>query len=41
VLPHQVVTGTGHWIQLERVAAVNRVMDEFLAGLDEEMDGER
>jgi pimeloyl-ACP methyl ester carboxylesterase len=28
--PHQVVTGTGHWIQLDRPDEVNRLIDEFL-----------
>jgi pimeloyl-ACP methyl ester carboxylesterase len=29
--PHQVVEGTGHWIQLDKPAVVNRLLDEFLA----------
>ena len=29
-LPHVVVTGTGHWIQLDRPEEFNRIMDEFL-----------
>jgi pimeloyl-ACP methyl ester carboxylesterase len=28
--PHQVVTGTGHWIQLDKPDELNRLMDEFL-----------
>jgi pimeloyl-ACP methyl ester carboxylesterase len=28
--PHQVVTGTGHWIQLDRPGEFNRILDEFL-----------
>ena len=28
--PRQVVEGTGHWIQLDRPAVVNRLLDEFL-----------
>jgi pimeloyl-ACP methyl ester carboxylesterase len=28
--PHRVVTGTGHWIQLDRPDEVNRILDEFL-----------
>ena len=28
--PHQVVEGTGHWIQLDKPAVVNRLLDEFL-----------
>jgi pimeloyl-ACP methyl ester carboxylesterase len=28
--PHQVVAGTGHWIQLDKPAVVNRLVDEFL-----------
>jgi pimeloyl-ACP methyl ester carboxylesterase len=29
--PHEVVEGTGHWIQLDKPAAVNAALDEFLA----------
>lgn len=28
--PHQVVHGTGHWIQLDRPEEFNRILDEFL-----------
>jgi pimeloyl-ACP methyl ester carboxylesterase len=28
--PHRVVTGTGHWIQLDKPDEFNRMMDEFL-----------
>jgi pimeloyl-ACP methyl ester carboxylesterase len=28
--PHQVVTGTGHWIQLDKPDQFNRLLDEFL-----------
>jgi pimeloyl-ACP methyl ester carboxylesterase len=28
--PHKVVTGTGHWIQLDKPDAFNQIMDEFL-----------
>jgi pimeloyl-ACP methyl ester carboxylesterase len=28
--PHRIVTGTGHWIQLDRPEEVNRILDEFL-----------
>jgi pimeloyl-ACP methyl ester carboxylesterase len=28
--PHRVVQGTGHWIQLDRPAEFNQIMDEFL-----------
>ncbi|HET6778109.1 MAG TPA: alpha/beta hydrolase [Gemmatimonadales bacterium] len=28
--PHQVVEGTGHWIQLDKPEVVNRLLDEFL-----------
>jgi pimeloyl-ACP methyl ester carboxylesterase len=28
--PHQIVEGTGHWIQLDKPADVNRILDEFL-----------
>jgi pimeloyl-ACP methyl ester carboxylesterase len=28
--PHRVVTGTGHWIQLDRPDEFNQILDEFL-----------
>jgi pimeloyl-ACP methyl ester carboxylesterase len=28
--PHRMVTGTGHWIQLDRPELVNQLLDEFL-----------
>jgi pimeloyl-ACP methyl ester carboxylesterase len=31
--PHRVVTGTGHWIQLDKPEEFNRIMDEFLQAL--------
>lgn len=31
-LPHRVVTGTGHWLQLDRPAEFNRLLDQFLRG---------
>jgi pimeloyl-ACP methyl ester carboxylesterase len=31
--PHRVVTGTGHWIQLERPEEFNLILNEFLEGL--------
>ena len=30
--PHRIVDGTGHWIQLERPAEFNRILDSVLAG---------
>jgi pimeloyl-ACP methyl ester carboxylesterase len=30
--PHHVITGTGHWLQIERPAEFNRLMDGFLKG---------
>jgi pimeloyl-ACP methyl ester carboxylesterase len=33
-LPHVVVTGTGHWIQLDKPKEFNRILDEFLDGMD-------
>ncbi len=30
-LPHRVIEGTGHWLQIERPAEFNRVLDQFLA----------
>jgi pimeloyl-ACP methyl ester carboxylesterase len=28
--PHQVVEGTGHWIQLDKPAVINQLLDDFL-----------
>jgi pimeloyl-ACP methyl ester carboxylesterase len=28
--PHRIVTGTGHWIQLDAPEDFNQIMDEFL-----------
>jgi pimeloyl-ACP methyl ester carboxylesterase len=33
-LPHRMVTGTGHWIQLECPDEVNRMLDEFIATVE-------
>ena len=30
-LPHRVIEGTGHWLQIERPAEFNRLLDQFLA----------
>lgn len=30
-LPHRVIEGTGHWIQLERPEEISRILDRFLA----------
>jgi pimeloyl-ACP methyl ester carboxylesterase len=32
-IPHKVVSGTSHWIQLDDPQAMNRILDEFLASL--------
>jgi pimeloyl-ACP methyl ester carboxylesterase len=31
-LPHRVITGTGHWLHLDRPAEFNRIMEQFLEG---------
>jgi len=33
-LPHQVVTGTGHWIHLDRPGEFNRMLDDFIASVE-------
>lgn len=33
--PHQVVTGTGHWIQLDKPDDFNRLLDEFLKSVSD------
>jgi pimeloyl-ACP methyl ester carboxylesterase len=30
-LPHRVITGTGHWLQIERPGEFNRILERFLA----------
>lgn len=34
-LPHRMVTGTGHWIQIEKPDEVNAMIDEFVAQVEE------
>jgi pimeloyl-ACP methyl ester carboxylesterase len=31
-LPHKVVTGTGHWLHMDKPEEFNRILDEFLEG---------
>jgi len=33
-LPHKMITGTGHWLQLDKPEEFNRIMDEFLSSVD-------
>lgn len=33
-LPHTTFTGTGHWLQMDKPAEFNRMMDEFLARVE-------
>lgn len=32
-LPHQMITGTGHWLQLDKPEEFNRIMDDFLTSI--------
>jgi pimeloyl-ACP methyl ester carboxylesterase len=32
-LPHQKITGTGHWLQLDKPEEFNRTMDDFLSSI--------
>jgi len=32
-LPHLKITGTGHWLQLDKPEEFNRIMDDFLASI--------
>ena len=32
-LPHKVITGTGHWLQLDKPEEFNRIMDDFLTSI--------
>ena len=34
-MPHRVVTGTGHWLQLDRPAEINQTLDAFLKQVEE------
>jgi pimeloyl-ACP methyl ester carboxylesterase len=29
-LPHRVISGTGHWLQIERPGEFNRILERFL-----------
>ncbi|MCP4132789.1 MAG: alpha/beta hydrolase, partial [bacterium] len=33
-LPHKKITGTGHWLQLDKPEEYNQIMDEFLSSVD-------
>lgn len=33
-LPHKKITGTGHWLQLDKPEEFNQIMDEFLSSVD-------
>jgi pimeloyl-ACP methyl ester carboxylesterase len=33
-LPHKMITGTGHWLQLDKPEEYNQIMDEFLSSVD-------
>ena len=33
-LPHKMIRGTGHWLQLDKPEEFNRIMDEFLSSVD-------
>jgi pimeloyl-ACP methyl ester carboxylesterase len=33
-LPHKKITGTGHWLQLDKPEEFNHIMDDFLASID-------
>jgi len=34
-LPHQTIAGASHWVQMDKPERLNRILDEFLAGIDE------
>lgn len=34
-IPHHLIEGTSHWVMMEKPAEFNRVMDEFLAGIQD------
>jgi pimeloyl-ACP methyl ester carboxylesterase len=33
-LPHKMIEGTGHWLQMDKPEEFNRIMDDFLASVD-------
>lgn len=33
-LPHKMITGTSHWLQLDKPEEYNQIMDEFLSSVD-------
>ncbi len=33
-LPHKIIAGTGHWLQLDKPEEFNEVMDEFILSVD-------
>ena len=33
-LPHKMITGTGHWLQLDKPEEFNQIIDEFLSSVD-------
>ena len=38
-LPHRQVSGTGHWLQLDKPGEFNRLMDEFLLSVNNRLTG--
>ncbi len=38
-LPHRQVSGTGHWLQLDKPREFNRLMDEFLLSVNNRLTG--
>lgn len=34
-LPHNKITGTGHWLQMDKPEEFNRIMDDFFATVDQ------
>ena len=36
-LPHKMITGTGHWLQLDKPEEFNRTMDDFLTSIGNEL----
>jgi len=33
-LPHKLITGTGHWLQLDKPDEYNQIMDEFITSVE-------
>jgi pimeloyl-ACP methyl ester carboxylesterase len=40
-LPHHTIAGASHWVHMDKPEEFDRLLDEFLAGIDEQRDPQR